>query len=69
VVAAGRLLVARVEPGGLRLLVAGGLYYTIGVIFYVWRKLPYNHAVWHLFVLGGSICHVFAVLFYVLPVK
>jgi len=69
VVAAGRLLVARVEPGGLRLLVAGGLFYTIGVLFYVWRKLPYNHAVWHLFVLGGSICHFFAVLFYVLPVK
>jgi len=69
VVAAGRLLVSRVEPGGVKLLVAGGLFYTIGVIFYVWRKLPYNHAVWHLFVLAGSICHFFAVLFYVLPVK
>jgi len=69
VVAAGRLLVARVEPGGIRLLVAGGLFYTIGVIFYIWRKLPYNHAVWHLFVLAGSICHFFAVLFYVLPFR
>ncbi len=69
VLAAGRLLFARVAPGGIRLLVAGGLFYTIGVIFYVWRKLPYNHAIWHLFVLGGSICHFFAVLFYVLPIK
>jgi hemolysin III len=37
------------------------------VIFYAWRQLPYSHAVWHLFVLAGSICHFFAVLLYVIP--
>ena len=41
---------------------------TVGIIFYVWKKLPYSHAIWHVFVLGGSMCHYFAVLFYLLPV-
>ncbi|MBL7993893.1 hemolysin III family protein [bacterium] len=53
--------------GGLALLFGGGLSYTLGVIFYVWKKLPYHHAVWHLFVLGGTILHFFAILFFVLP--
>ena len=53
--------------GGMVWLVAGGLSYTIGVIFYAWNKLPFNHAIWHLFVLSGSVCHFFAILFYVLP--
>ena len=44
-------------------IVAGGLAYTVGLIFYQWRKLPYSHAVWHLFVLAGSVFHFFAVLF------
>ena len=44
-------------------LVIGGVSYTVGVVFFVWKKLPYNHALWHLFVLGGSVCHFFAVLF------
>jgi hemolysin III len=44
------------------LLIAGGLFYTAGVIFYAWKKLPYHHAVWHLFVLGGSTSHFFSVL-------
>jgi len=52
---------------GLVLLLAGGLCYTLGLIFFVWRRLPYSHAVWHLFVLAGSICHFFAVLLYVIP--
>ena len=60
-------LVHSVERGGIALLVAGGLIYTAGVGFYLWRRLPYHHAVWHLFVLAGSICHYFAVLLYVLP--
>ncbi len=51
-----------IAPTSLILLFMGGLSYTIGVIFYVWKKLPYNHAIWHLFVLGGSIFHYFAVL-------
>lgn len=50
---------------GLWLLVAGGISYTVGTIFYLLKKVPYMHSVWHLFVLGGSICHVLAVLLYV----
>ena len=60
-------LLASVAGGGLVLLLAGGLAYSLGVVFFAWGKLPFNHAVWHLFVLAGSICHYFAVLFYVLP--
>lgn len=52
------------SPTGLHLLVAGGLLYTLGTIFYVWRAFPYHHAVWHLFVLAGSIAHFFAILLY-----
>ena len=52
---------------GLILLLAGGLAYTLGSVFYVWRRLPYHHAIWHVFVLAGSIFHFFAVLFYVVP--
>jgi hemolysin III len=48
-------------------LAIGGLCYTLGLIFYNWEKLPYNHSIWHLFVLAGSICHFFCMLFYVLP--
>lgn len=50
---------------GLFLLVAGGLSYSVGVIFFLWEKLPFSHAVWHLFVMGGSVCHFFAILLYV----
>ena len=60
-------LVAALPTGGLVLLAAGGLSYTGGVVFYVWERLPFNHAVWHLFVLGGSACHYFCMMFYVLP--
>jgi len=48
---------------GLALLVAGGLLYSFGTIFYNWQRLPYHHAVWHLFVLGGSVTHYFAVMY------
>lgn len=51
--------------GGLECIVAGGLCYTVGVIFYAWERLKYSHVLWHLFVLAGSIFHFFAVLFYV----
>ncbi len=54
---------------GIILLGAGGLFYTLGMIFYVGRDKLLMHAVWHLFVLGGSICHFFSILFYVLPLK
>lgn len=56
-----------VAPGGLLLLLLGGLAYTLGVAFYVWKRLPYHHAIWHGFVLAGSILHFFAILFYVIP--
>lgn len=51
--------------GGLACIVAGGLCYTVGVIFYVWERLKFSHVLWHLFVLAGSIFHFFAVFFYV----
>lgn len=51
----------RLPAAGMGWLVAGGLAYTLGVIFFAWRRLPYNHAIWHLFVLAGSMCHVIAV--------
>lgn len=55
-------MLTKVPPGGITFLIVGGVVYTAGVIFYAWEKLPYNHAIWHLFVLGGSICHFFAVM-------
>jgi len=52
----------RVMPAaGIGWLVAGGLAYSLGVGFFAWRRLPFNHAIWHLFVLGGSVCHVLAI--------
>jgi hemolysin III len=60
-------LMAALPAGGVRLLVAGGLCYTGGAVFYLWKRLPYHHAVWHLFVLAGSACHWAAVFFYVVP--
>lgn len=60
-------MIATIDTGGLIWLSAGGFAYTFGVVFYLWDKLPYNHAIWHIFVLGGSGCHFFAVLFYVVP--
>jgi hemolysin III len=67
VVVAVQPMLERVAVGGLILLAAGGLAYTAGVVFYKWRRLPYNHAIWHGFVLAGSALHFFAVLFYVIP--
>jgi len=58
-------LVALLPTGGLALLVAGGLSYTVGVAFYLLKRVPFMHMVWHLFVLGGSVCHVLAVLLFV----
>ncbi|MCM0758731.1 hemolysin III family protein [Sporomusa sphaeroides DSM 2875] len=53
---------------GIYWLVGGGLFYSVGAIFYLVHKIPYNHAIWHLFVLAGSIAHFVAVLKYVLPI-
>lgn len=66
VVIAFKPMVEHVETGGLVLLLLGGLSYTLGVVFYVWEKLDYNHAIWHIFVMGGSILHFFSILFYVI---
>ncbi|MBQ4898905.1 hemolysin III family protein [Paenibacillus sp. Marseille-P2973] len=60
-------LVAAVPNPGIVLLVTGGLLYTLGTVFYVWRAFPYHHAIWHLFVLAGSVTHFFAILLYLLP--
>jgi len=67
VLVAVKPLFAHVPKGGLLWLMAGGLCYTVGAVFYLWKKLPFHHAIWHLFVLGGSVCHYVAILFYVLP--
>ncbi|BEH71350.1 hemolysin III family HylIII inner membrane protein [Edwardsiella tarda] len=57
-------LALRLSGGGLTLLALGGVIYTLGVIFYVCKRIPYNHAIWHGFVLGGSACHFFAIYLY-----
>ena len=66
IVIAIKPLLEVMEPGGLWMLLIGGLFYTFGVIFYVWDSLPFNHAIWHLFVMGGSISHFLMVLLYVI---
>jgi hemolysin III len=60
-------LAVSLATGGLILLLTGGLLYTFGVIFYVWKNLSYSHAIWHLFVMAASTAHFFAILFYVMP--
>lgn len=60
-------LASQLGTAGVAWLIAGGLAYTGGVAFFVWERLPYNHAVWHLFVMAGSACHFCAVFFHVLP--
>ena len=72
--AMGWLAVVAVKPvlamlpvAGIVWLVAGGLLYTAGVGFFAWQKLPYHHAIWHLFVIGGSVCHYIAVVRVVVP--
>jgi hemolysin III len=58
---------ASLPTAGIALLAAGGITYTLGVIFFAISAIPFNHAIWHLFVLGGSTCHYFAVYAAVLP--
>ena len=61
-------LAMSLATGGLVLLAAGGIVYSIGVVFYVNKRIPYNHAIWHLFVLGGTVLHFLAIYFYVKPI-
>lgn len=65
VVAMSEMLV-KVPASALWLLLAGGLVYTLGALFYLWDDIPFNHAIWHLFVLGGSLCHFLAIYIYVM---
>ena len=58
-------LYLHLDGTGLLLLGLGGLIYSLGVIFYVAKRIPYNHAIWHGFVLGGSVCHFLAIYLYV----
>jgi hemolysin III len=67
IVVAYEPLVAAIRLGGMAWLLAGGVFYTGGVVFYVGKRIPFNHAIWHLFVLAGSACHFVAMLLYVLP--
>ena len=63
-------MLIKVPASGLLWLLAGGVLYTAGVVFYAWKRVPFNHAIWHGFVLAGSTCHYFAVLCSViLPAK
>ncbi|HET6490358.1 MAG TPA: hemolysin III family protein [Syntrophales bacterium] len=66
-VVAVKPLLEALPSGGFAWILAGGLVYTVGALVYLIKQLPYNHAIWHLFVLGGSACHYVAVLLYVVP--
>ena len=60
-------LVLHLDVGGVTLLALGGIVYSLGVIFYVAKRIPYNHAIWHGFVLAGCVCHFLAIYWYVEP--
>lgn len=69
-IAMGWLIVIAIKPlmkfmstTSLVFLIVGGVLYTLGTIFYIWRGMKYHHAIWHIFVLGGSICHFFTMIF------
>lgn len=61
-----KTLIAVVPINGIILLVAGGIIYTLGAGLFLFDKIPYNHAIWHLLVISGSACHFFCVLFYLI---
>ena len=67
IVIAAPALADAIGSGGMAWVVAGGLCYTLGAGFYAAKRVPYNHAIWHLFVLAGGVCHFLAVIWYVLP--
>ncbi|WP_154666929.1 PAQR family membrane homeostasis protein TrhA [Chania multitudinisentens] len=58
-------LATRLATGGVTLLAVGGVVYTLGVIFYASKRIRFGHAIWHGFVLGGSLCHFMAIYLYV----
>lgn len=61
-----KTLIAAIPLNGVILLVAGGIIYTLGALLFLFDKIPYNHAIWHLFVMGGSACHFFCILLYLI---
>ncbi len=61
-------ILAAIGEDGMFWLIAGGLSYTVGAAFYMAKRVAWNHAIWHVFVLAGGICHFMAVAMYVLPV-
>ncbi len=69
VVFAMRPLLHALTWHGVFWIALGGLFYTVGIIFYAFDRFSYFHALWHVFVLSGSACHYFAVLFYVAQLR
>ncbi|BFI98438.1 hemolysin III family protein [Priestia sp. Y58] len=61
-------LTQNIAHQGIVLLVVGGVLYTIGAVFYVWRGFRFHHMIWHMFVLGGTVLHFLAIILYVLPI-
>lgn len=59
-------LTEQMPTNGLLWLFLGGLFYTVGIVFYAIKKIPFNHVIWHVFVLAGAICHFFMIFFYVI---
>jgi hemolysin III len=75
-IAMGWLAIFAIKPivetlpfAGITLLFIGGICYTVGTVFYVWRGFRFHHAIWHLFVLAGTVTHFFLILLYVLPIS
>lgn len=68
IVFAGEELFANLNEGALNWLIAGGIIYTLGAIFYACKRIPYNHAIWHVFVLAASVCHFISISVYLLPI-
>ena len=67
IVVAAPQMAEAIGPNGMAWLVAGGISYSVGAIFYALERMPFNHAVWHIFVLAGGVCHFFGVALHVLP--
>ncbi len=66
IVVAAPQVAAAIGPNGMAWLVAGGISYSVGAVFYALDRLPFNHAIWHVFVLGGGFCHFMSVVLHVL---
>ncbi|MBU1050048.1 hemolysin III family protein [Candidatus Bipolaricaulota bacterium] len=69
IVVAAQQFWLHISHQSLAFLAAGGLSYMLGIVFYCWKRMPFGHMIWHLFVLGGSVCHYFAIYWYLLPVN